>query len=132
MSLAFGVVSSSKSMGHEKNNEGEEHCEPSKTKTTAKDVENAHEHEHEHERQKGGILRQMSESSIYGTEDEEDEKIELGPQYTLKEQFEKDKVCFCICLSFTDKDIKFLFLGLFDYDLCVSSPVLWFYMSILG
>ncbi|KAL0012163.1 hypothetical protein SO802_007271 [Lithocarpus litseifolius] len=102
MSLAFGVVSSSKSMGHEKNNEGEEHCEPSKTKTTAKEVENAHEHEHEHEheneheheRQKGGMFRQMSESSIYGTEDEEDDegrKIELGPQYTLKEQFEKDK-----------------------------------------
>lgn len=89
MSLASGVVSSSKSMGHEKNNEGEELCEPSKTKTTAKDVENAHEHEHES--QKGGMSRQMSESSIYGTEDEEDEKIELGPQYTIKEQFEKDK-----------------------------------------
>lgn len=90
-------------MGHEKNNEGEEHCEPSETKTTAKDVENAHEyeHEHEHEPQKGGMFRQMSESSIYGTEDEEDDegrKIEVGPQYTLKEQFEKDKVCFCICL----------------------------------
>ncbi|KAM4101676.1 hypothetical protein ACB094_05G162500 [Castanea mollissima] len=92
MSLAFGVVSSSKSMGHEKNNEGEEHCEPSETKTTAKDVENAHEYEHEP--QKGGMFRQMSESSIYGTEDEEDDegrKIEVGPQYTLKEQFEKDK-----------------------------------------
>ncbi|KAK7851558.1 rho gdp-dissociation inhibitor 1 [Quercus suber] len=37
------------------------------------------------------MSRQMSESSIYGTEDEEDEKIELGPQYTIKEQFEKDK-----------------------------------------
>ncbi|KAJ1422785.1 Rho protein GDP-dissociation inhibitor [Sesbania bispinosa] len=38
--------------------------------------------------------RQASESSIYATEEEEDEdgtKIELGPQCTLKEQLEKDK-----------------------------------------
>ncbi|XP_050212428.1 rho GDP-dissociation inhibitor 1-like [Mercurialis annua] len=42
-----------------------------------------------------GMSRQMSESSIYGTDQEEEEdderKIELGPQYTLKEQLEKDK-----------------------------------------
>jgi len=46
-------------------------------------------------------VRRMSESSIYATEEDEDDagrKIELGPQYTLKEQFEKDKVCFCMCL----------------------------------
>ncbi|XP_062162070.1 rho GDP-dissociation inhibitor 1-like [Alnus glutinosa] len=38
-------------------------------------------------------VRRMSESSIYATEEDEDDagrKIELGPQYTLKEQFEKD------------------------------------------
>lgn len=98
MSLAVGVVSSSKSMGYdEKTNESEEHSEASKTQTTAKtatDEENAGA--------PGGLVRRMSESSIYATdlEDEDDEgrKIELGPQYTLKEQFEKDKVCFCMSL----------------------------------
>lgn len=44
----------------------------------------------------GGGGRPMSESSFYTTEEEEDEdtanKIQLGPQVTLKEQFEKDKV----------------------------------------
>lgn len=44
------------------------------------------------------VNRQMSESSMYTTDHEEDDddannKIELGPQCTLKEQFEKDKVC---------------------------------------
>ncbi|XP_059662915.1 rho GDP-dissociation inhibitor 1-like isoform X2 [Cornus florida] len=36
----------------------------------------------------------VSEASMYATEDEEDEegnKIQLGPQHTLKEQLEKDK-----------------------------------------
>ncbi|CAN4126960.1 unnamed protein product [Withania somnifera] len=42
------------------------------------------------------VNRQMSESSMYTTDQEEDDdetnnKIELGPQCTLKEQFEKDK-----------------------------------------
>lgn len=84
-------------MGHdEKNNEGEEHCEASKTKTTAKAATNeGHNDEHGHGHEHGGMLRQMSESSIYATdpdeEDDEGRKIELGPQYTLKEQFEKDK-----------------------------------------
>lgn len=39
--------------------------------------------------------RQMSESSICATEDEEeddDSKLHLGPQYTIKEHLEKDKV----------------------------------------
>ncbi|CAK9311708.1 unnamed protein product [Citrullus colocynthis] len=41
-----------------------------------------------------GLSRKMSESSICATEEEDDEdgrKIELGPQYTLKELNEKDK-----------------------------------------
>uniref|UniRef100_A0A0A0LYM9 Rho GDP-dissociation inhibitor 1 n=1 Tax=Cucumis sativus TaxID=3659 RepID=A0A0A0LYM9_CUCSA len=41
-----------------------------------------------------GMTRKMSESSICATEEEDDEdgrKIELGPQYTLKELNEKDK-----------------------------------------
>lgn len=55
------------------------------------------------------VSRQMSESSIYTTDQEEDDdetnnKIELGPQCTLKEQFEKDKVYYSLltfhCSSF--------------------------------
>ncbi|XP_015074819.1 rho GDP-dissociation inhibitor 1-like [Solanum pennellii] len=49
----------------------------------------------EHEPGEKNVSRQMSESSLYTTEDEEEDethnKIELGPQCTLKEQFEKDK-----------------------------------------
>lgn len=44
-----------------------------------------------------GLSRKMSETSICAAEDDEDEegrKIELGPQCTLKEQLEKDKVPF--------------------------------------
>lgn len=50
------------------------------------------------------------ESSHIAAEDEEEyveRKIELGPQFTLKEQLEKDKVCFC-CLSNPD----FFFLNI--------------------
>lgn len=51
--------------------------------------------EMEHEVNENKVSRQMSESSMYTTEDEEEDenvnKIELGPQCTLKEQFEKDK-----------------------------------------
>ena len=43
--------------------------------------------------------RQMSESSFYATEDDDNDDehrntFQLGPQCTLKEQLEKDKVCF--------------------------------------
>lgn len=66
MSLAVGVVSSSKNMGG-----FDENKETTKTCTDP-------------------------ESSIYAAEEEEEEedvegKIQLGPQCTLKEQFEKDK-----------------------------------------
>ncbi|CAN8260085.1 unnamed protein product [Cochlearia groenlandica] len=41
----------------------------------------------------GSLGRQMSESSIYATEEEEDDdsKLQLGPQYTIKEHLDKDK-----------------------------------------
>lgn len=84
MSLAVGVVSSSKSMGFD-NNEGAANTDLSETKSTAKtpaDEERGDEH--------GGC-----ENSVDATEEEEEEdeerKIELGPQFTLKEQLEKDK-----------------------------------------
>lgn len=89
MSLAFGVVSNSQSMGFEKRNEGEEHTEASETKITAKTVTD--EANVDEPRR---LVRHNSESSIYATEDDEDDearKIELGPQCTLKEQLERDK-----------------------------------------
>ncbi|XP_020221521.1 rho GDP-dissociation inhibitor 1 [Cajanus cajan] len=50
---------------------------------------------HEESADEGGNLsRYKSESSVAATEDEDDDeerKIELGPQFTLKEQLEKDK-----------------------------------------
>lgn len=49
------------------------------------------------------LSRQVSESSIYATDHEEEDevsKIQLGPQCTLKEHLEKDKVSMhVICLS---------------------------------
>lgn len=50
----------------------------------------------ERENNNVNMKRVESESSLYETEDEtedaEGNKIQLGPQCTLKEQFEKDKV----------------------------------------
>ncbi|KAJ9185135.1 hypothetical protein P3X46_004797 [Hevea brasiliensis] len=91
MSLAIGAASSIKIMGFdEQSNE-----EVSETKTIGK-TSPGEEEEHHHDAPKsGGISRHASESSICATEEEEEEdeerKIELGPQYTLKEQLEKDK-----------------------------------------
>lgn len=55
------------------------------------------------------IPRKLSEASLYATEDEEEEEedddekgikgLDLGPQLSLKDQFEKDKV-FIFSLSF--------------------------------
>lgn len=113
MSLAVGVDSSSKNMGlddKDKSNESEVSGET--MPKTPPNEENVDE-------QSGGMSRQMSENSISVTEDEEDDedrKIELGPQYTLKEQFEKDKVCFfyllrCVfcLLSFCSIHLKSFF-----------------------
>lgn len=62
--------------------------------------------DHESGHEGGGTFsRYRSESSIAATEDEDDDdeerKIELGPQYTLKEQLEKDKVLFFVFSSET-------------------------------
>lgn len=85
MSLAVEVVASStsKNMGFDdENNEGVKHIEcgnsgPGKDKISIK----------------------INENPVYATDQEEDdaeEKLQLGPQQTLKEQYEKDKVCFCL------------------------------------
>lgn len=80
MSLGVGVASSSKGMGLDEN----------------KDEGKKHHVDSENESETGGtISRNMSESSLCHTEDEDDEaiesKIRLGPQVTLKELSEKDK-----------------------------------------
>ncbi|XVE87686.1 hypothetical protein DITRI_Ditri19aG0007500 [Diplodiscus trichospermus] len=88
MSLAVGEDSSSKIMGFDK--DGRDDNEASETKTASKknpDEDNVGEHH-------PGISKKASESSICPTEDEDDDeerKIELGPQCSLREQLEKDK-----------------------------------------
>ena len=83
MSLAVGAVSNSKNMGLDENKEGG--GERSGVQDSGDESE--------------GLKRSMSESSFYATEDEDEDeegnnsKIQLGPQCTLKEQFEQDKVC---------------------------------------
>ncbi|KAJ4980648.1 hypothetical protein NE237_031485 [Protea cynaroides] len=86
MSLAVGAASSSKNMGFDGRNDGEEETRvsgslppPSPTPT-------------EEALGKGDYSRQMSETSLYATEEEDDDsEIELGPKCSLKEQLEKDK-----------------------------------------
>ncbi|EPS69547.1 hypothetical protein M569_05220, partial [Genlisea aurea] len=88
MSLAVGPVSSTGGTGFDDDDNNEEgnhkhHPEENKSGHPDPDIE------------PGKVSRQMSESSLYTTEDEEDEdneaKIQLGPQCTLKELSEKDK-----------------------------------------
>lgn len=89
MSLAVGAVSSSKNMGFDKNKEGGENSGVNETKTTE-----THQEGGDNEIG-GGFGRTISEASLYTTEEEEEDegsKIQLGPQCTLKEQLEKDKV----------------------------------------
>lgn len=53
------------------------------------------DHEESGNEPRKDISRHMSESSIAATEEDDDDverKIDLGPQFTLKEQLEKDKV----------------------------------------
>ncbi|KAJ4704031.1 Rho GDP-dissociation inhibitor 1 [Melia azedarach] len=86
MSLAVGLYSSSKiKMGFEDKSK--------ETGVSGEAIPKTPNEENVNE-PSGGLSRHMSENSICATEDEEDDeerKIELGPQYTLKEQFEKDK-----------------------------------------
>lgn len=91
MSLAVGAASNSKNMGFDENRE-------------EGDALDNHGNENEATEK---ISRQMSETSLYGTEDETDDegsKIELGPQRTLKEELEKDKVNLCSCFSHLIQD----------------------------
>lgn len=94
MSLAVGVVSSSKSMGFDDEDNNKQDKTPvSESSNTGSVTADPPEVEQE---TVDKISRRMSEGSLYTTEDEEDEetegKIQLGPQFTLKELQEKDKV----------------------------------------
>ncbi|XWS15491.1 hypothetical protein CRYUN_Cryun34aG0005000 [Craigia yunnanensis] len=87
MSLAVGEDSSSKSMGSDKDARDDNEASETKTSKMPPNEDNVEEHH-------PGINRKASESSFCPTEDEDDDeerKIELGPQRTLKEQLEKDK-----------------------------------------
>ncbi|CAH8356334.1 unnamed protein product [Eruca vesicaria subsp. sativa] len=69
-----------------KKNEGGEDGNTSKTASS-------HPHDGTDDEGVGSVGRQMSESSLCVTEEEEedDSKLQLGPQYTIKEHLEKDK-----------------------------------------
>ncbi|KAK1378296.1 Rho GDP-dissociation inhibitor 1 [Heracleum sosnowskyi] len=93
MSLAVGVSSStctSKNMGFEENkNEGAKESEDkNKIAEAESEMKNGDSGEEK-------LTRQMSRSSVDGSDHEEEEdedgKLQLGPQCSLKEQFEKDK-----------------------------------------
>lgn len=104
MSLAVGVAesSSSKRMGFDDKNveskDGAAVNSEGNKGIIVGDSDPEIENENVGNNNDNRVSRQMSESSIYTTDQEEDDdetnnKIELGPQCTLKEQFEKDKVC---------------------------------------
>ncbi|XP_055827844.1 rho GDP-dissociation inhibitor 1-like [Solanum dulcamara] len=98
MSLAVGVAENSRNMGFDDNK-----VEGKKGSATISEGNKGIVADSDPEIENGGgpvenrVNRQMSESSIYTTDQEEEDddeannKIELGPQCTLKEQFEKDK-----------------------------------------
>lgn len=92
MSLTFGACSSSKNMGFDENKE-----EVSAAESGIVSATNAERFDNKEVEK---LCRQISGTSRYTTEDEEDEEGKrdkdfiLGPQFSLKEQLEKDKVCF--------------------------------------
>jgi len=77
-------------------------------KETGQTSEAGGEKEEHHE----PLTRHTSESSVYVTEEEEDEygaKIQLGPMCTIKEHLEKDKVLFLVELHIFLVNIIFNF-----------------------
>ncbi|XP_042480351.1 rho GDP-dissociation inhibitor 1-like [Macadamia integrifolia] len=91
MSLAIGAASSSKNMGFDERKDG---GEENRISGSSKGIPPPSPTPTEEALREGEKFnRQMSEASLYGTEEEDDEesKIELGPQCTLKEQIEKDQ-----------------------------------------
>lgn len=91
MSLAVGIATSSKNMGfEEKKGDGK----------SVSEIDENHPSPEIQAEIGDRVGGQMSEGSLYTTDDEEDDDaIQLGPKCTLKELSEKDKVlCFCFSI----------------------------------
>lgn len=95
MSFATGALSCSKNMGleHKMGNAEKNGI------LMAREGETEENSERKHAGKEEEINRQMSETSLYATEEEEEDDdgkdgkgIDLGPQVSLKDQMEKDKV----------------------------------------
>ena len=107
MSLAVGARSSSKTMGFQENKEiaGKN---GTLMENEGKKVEKREDGDDVEEGEGEEVLnRQMSEASLYATEDDDGEDgkeakgIDLGPKVSLKDQLEKDKVwCYSSPLGF--------------------------------
>ncbi|CAH8291266.1 unnamed protein product [Eruca vesicaria subsp. sativa] len=82
-----GAVSSSRDMGFDDNNKKD--GDDGNTSKAA----SSHQNDGTDDEGAGSLGRQMSEASLSAAEEEEDEdsKLQLGPQYTIKEHLEKDK-----------------------------------------
>ena len=80
----------------------------------------------------GNMKRNTSETSLYTTEDEDSDgqehnnKIQLGPQCTLKEHIEKDKVCFSHNLF----DYIYIYIDNYFVVICNSKSKLYLFAQI--
>ena len=124
MSLAVRAVPSSSNMGFDDNKES---ATEDKSGTLEKKATLPQESDDEEGSRIGS--RQMSESSFYATEDDDNDDensntLQLGPQCTLKEQLEKDKVInlfSTILVIWIEFSLSFLLLLFYvGGDRCVS------------
>lgn len=100
MSLVTGALSSSKMLGLEDSGEIAEKGAILMGKEGEEEQKRVNGHDSEEAGEEERLNRQMSEMSLYGTEEEEEDEegkgakgIELGPRVSLKTEIEKDKVC---------------------------------------
>lgn len=97
--------------------------------STTKDVSfNAHlEEEHKNKgTNKVGVNYDEAEEIVPDEDEEEEPKLELdlGPQFSLKEQLEKDKVRFSF--EMVSEFILFVSSSFFFFFLCIGNFVLYF------
>lgn len=88
MSLAVGAASSSNNMGLEENKEAGEKS------GVVVGEKSAHPIPHDNKDETGEKTGKCVSETDEDDDEERENIIQLGPQYTLKEQIEKDKVCF--------------------------------------
>ncbi|CAL9150437.1 rho GDP-dissociation inhibitor 1-like [Musa acuminata AAA Group] len=98
MSLVTGALSSSKMLGLEDSGEIAEKGAILMGKEGEEEQKRVNGHDSEEAGEEERLNRQMSEMSLYGTEEEEEDEegkgakgIELGPRVSLKTEIEKDK-----------------------------------------